>query len=65
MNPQPPMSPQGMAAAPQARQMPPQARMGQPSPQAMMAARGGMLTILTMKVTTLKAVLLDLAREFL
>ena len=45
MNPQPPMSPQGMAAAPQARQMPPQARMGQPSPQAMMAARGGMLTI--------------------
>jgi len=45
LNPQPQMSPQGVAAAPQARQMPPQAQMGQPSPQAMMAARGGMLTI--------------------
>lgn len=43
MNPQPPMPPQGMAAAPQARQMPPQAQMG--APMQRMAMGGGVDSI--------------------
>lgn len=47
LNPQaqPQVAQQGMAAMPQAQQMPPQAQMGQPAQQPMMAARGGMLEI--------------------